>query len=50
MPPQPKRKISTRRQGKRRAAIHLTKPTLVPCPHCHQQKPPHVLCPNCRQY
>ncbi|PJE70092.1 50S ribosomal protein L32 [Candidatus Shapirobacteria bacterium CG10_big_fil_rev_8_21_14_0_10_48_15] len=43
----PKRKISTRRQGKRRAANKLAKPTLGPCPRCQQLKPPHQVCPNC---
>ncbi|MEK7513548.1 MAG: 50S ribosomal protein L32 [Patescibacteria group bacterium] len=50
MPPQPKRKISTRRKGKRRAVIKLTQPNLSKCPHCSQFKLPHQLCPNCHQY
>ncbi|MFH0943141.1 MAG: 50S ribosomal protein L32 [Candidatus Beckwithbacteria bacterium] len=50
MPPQPKRKISSRRQGKRRAAIKLAKPNVLKCPHCHQDKLSHQLCSNCKQY
>ncbi|HKZ35718.1 MAG TPA: 50S ribosomal protein L32 [Patescibacteria group bacterium] len=50
MPPQPKRKISRRRKGKRRAAIRLKLATLVTCAHCGQKKQPHQLCPNCGQY
>lgn len=46
----PKRKISSRRQGKRRAAIKITKPTLVTCPSCQQFKVPHQVCPNCGAY
>ncbi|MBU2051907.1 MAG: 50S ribosomal protein L32 [Patescibacteria group bacterium] len=50
MPPQPKRKISSRRRGKRRASIKLTKITLGKCPHCGQVKQSHRICPNCNQY
>jgi len=46
----PKRKISTRRKGKRRAAIKLKKPNLSKCPHCSQLKTPHQICKNCNQY
>ncbi|PIP51990.1 50S ribosomal protein L32 [Candidatus Beckwithbacteria bacterium CG22_combo_CG10-13_8_21_14_all_01_47_9] len=50
MPPQPKRKISSRRRGKRRAGIKLTLPHLLKCPHCGRVKAGHRLCGNCRQY
>jgi len=50
MPPLPKRKISSRRQGKRRAAKRLSLPTLVSCPNCGQLKKPHQICPNCGSY
>lgn len=46
----PKRKISTGRKGRRRAAIKLKLPTLVPCPECGQLKRPHIACPNCGIY
>ncbi|MGB9706999.1 MAG: 50S ribosomal protein L32 [Microgenomates group bacterium] len=49
MPPLPKRKISSRRQGKRRAAKNLKLPTLIPCPKCGQLKKPHQECPYCHQ-
>lgn len=50
MPPVPKRKISSRRQGKRRAAKRIKIPNLVPCPSCGQLKKPHFVCPNCQNY
>jgi large subunit ribosomal protein L32 len=46
----PKRKISTRRKGKRRAARKLKVPSLVICPQCGGQKPPHQVCPACGYY
>jgi len=46
----PKRKISTGRKGRRRSAIKLKLPTLVPCPHCGQPKQPHLACQNCGYY
>jgi len=50
MPPVPKRRHSTRRQGKRRAKINLKTPVLVPCIQCGELKPPHTACPNCGSY
>ncbi|MGB9911070.1 MAG: 50S ribosomal protein L32 [Microgenomates group bacterium] len=50
MPPLPKRKISSRRQGKRRATHKITLPNLVTCPECGQLKKPHFVCPNCGTY
>ena len=50
MAPQPKRKHSTMRKGKRRAAISLRLPNLVPCPNCSNPKPTHVVCPKCGWY
>ncbi len=46
----PKRKISTRRKGKRRAAQKLTLPTLVVCQKCGEKKLPHMICQNCGTY
>jgi large subunit ribosomal protein L32 len=48
--PVPKRKHSTRRKGKRRAAIKLDLPQLINCPQCQQPKKPHQVCPNCGFY
>ncbi|MBL7150791.1 50S ribosomal protein L32 [Candidatus Microgenomates bacterium] len=46
----PKRRHSTRRQGKRRASIKLNLPNLAPCPKCKELKLPHVVCPKCGEY
>jgi len=46
----PKRKPSTRRQGKRRATHTLKLPALVSCPKCNEPKRPHEVCPNCGYY
>lgn len=50
MAPLPKRRISRGRQGKRRAAINLTNPTLVKCSNCASLKVPHTVCSNCGTY
>ncbi|MDO8487780.1 MAG: 50S ribosomal protein L32 [bacterium] len=50
MTPLPKRRHSTRRQGKGRAAHHLTLPTLVECSNCHQPTRPHRACAHCGFY
>ncbi|MBP9670006.1 50S ribosomal protein L32 [Candidatus Woesebacteria bacterium] len=49
MTPLPKRKWSTRRQGKRRASIKLALPKLVKCTNCGQMKKSHTVCTNCNQ-
>ncbi|MEI8232867.1 MAG: 50S ribosomal protein L32 [bacterium] len=49
MTPLPKRKWSTRRQGKRRASIKLVLPKLVKCTNCEQMKKSHTVCTNCNQ-
>ncbi|PIS15378.1 50S ribosomal protein L32 [Candidatus Shapirobacteria bacterium CG09_land_8_20_14_0_10_38_17] len=46
----PKRRISTRRQGKRRAAQKLTPPALIKCSHCGKLIAPHQVCPYCGFY
>lgn len=46
----PKRRQSTRRQGKRRAAIKVKPIALYPCPNCGQSKPSHQVCPHCGYY
>jgi len=39
----PKRRISTRRKGKRRASQKLKLPQLVVCKKCEEKKLPHVV-------
>lgn len=50
MTPLPKRRLSSARQGKRRAATFLKKTTLVKCENCQSLKLPHVVCANCGTY
>ncbi len=47
MPPVPKRKHSTHRKGKRRAALQLKTPPTTRCPHCKSLKTTHQACPTC---
>ena len=47
MAPLPKRKHSSHRQGKRRAALKLITHHVGKCPHCGLPKPPHFRCPHC---
>lgn len=46
----PKRKTSKARRDKRRTHWKLEKPSLSPCPQCHELKPPHRVCLNCGYY
>ncbi|MCM8770120.1 MAG: 50S ribosomal protein L32 [Candidatus Omnitrophica bacterium] len=48
--PNPKRRHSNSRTGKRRSHDHLRKTTLVVCDHCHNLKPAHQVCPRCGYY
>jgi len=48
--PNPKRRHSKARTGKRRAHDALTSPSLSECPHCHEPKMPHRVCPHCGYY
>jgi large subunit ribosomal protein L32 len=50
MGPLPKRKMSRRRRGNRRAHDALTLRHLVRCDHCNEYKPAHVVCPSCGFY
>ncbi|HUV47265.1 MAG TPA: 50S ribosomal protein L32 [Candidatus Bathyarchaeia archaeon] len=45
----PKRKISTRRKGKRRSSHNLKLPQLVNCKHCGSKKIYRQICPNCQK-
>jgi len=46
----PKKKISRRRRDNRRAHMHITLPSLSPCPNCRTLIPGYQACPNCGQY
>jgi len=48
--PNPKRRHSQARRGKRRAHDHLKKPASSECPSCHEYRLPHRVCPHCGQY
>jgi len=48
--PNPKRKHSKSRTGKRRAHDHITAPAVGSCPHCGEPRPPHRVCPKCGFY
>lgn len=48
--PNPKRRHSHARQGKRRSHDFLTAANLVECRQCHEQKLPHRICPKCGYY
>lgn len=50
MAPLPKRRHSTRRQGKRRNAIVYKIPQYQKCPNCGQPIMTHQACPNCGYY
>ncbi|MBM3935254.1 MAG: 50S ribosomal protein L32 [SAR202 cluster bacterium] len=50
MPPLPKKKHSSGRQGKRAAHHAKTPPNLSECPQCHAAKMPHRVCPKCGYY
>ncbi len=43
----PKKKQTVHRQGRRRAAIKLNKPTLVKCANCKATKVAHHICEAC---
>ncbi len=48
--PNPKRRHSAARTGKRRAHDHLKKVVLSECPNCHATKMPHRVCQSCGHY
>jgi len=48
--PNPKRKHSKSRTGKRRAHDHLTPVLSGNCPHCGEPRLPHRVCPKCGFY
>jgi large subunit ribosomal protein L32 len=50
MPPQPKRKLSKGRRGRRRANDALPAVHLVRCTQCGKLRRPHEVCPDCGAY
>jgi large subunit ribosomal protein L32 len=48
--PNPKRRHSTSRRGKRRAHDFLQAINPSTCPNCQEPKPPHQACPKCGYY
>jgi len=50
MTPLPKRRHSTRRGGKRHAALKVGIPTLINCKTCGQKIIPHRMCRYCGSY
>lgn len=50
MAPLPKRRHSTRRGGKRQAAIKLRLPSLIKCKQCGVFRLGHRVCPSCGYY
>ncbi len=50
MAPLPKRRHSTRRGGKRKASISLSKIGLTKCPNCGVLRVPHHICKSCGFY
>ncbi|HUV72194.1 MAG TPA: 50S ribosomal protein L32 [Clostridia bacterium] len=50
MTPLPKRRWSTRRQGKKRASQKAFSLKMVKCEHCGQLKPSHHICSACGYY
>ena len=50
MTPLPKRRWSTRRQGKKRAGFRALSNTDGKCPNCEKPKSPHLACKFCGFY
>lgn len=48
--PNPKRRHSRSRTGKRRAHDHLVPRSDSICPHCSESTVPHRVCPKCGYY
>jgi large subunit ribosomal protein L32 len=48
--PNPKRKHSKSRTGKRRAHDHLQTPAVGNCPNCGEPRRPHRVCLKCGFY
>ena len=50
MPPLPKRKYPSSRQGKRRSHLAIKMPHVVDCPNCKSPRLAHKACPICGRY
>ena len=50
MAPQPKKKLSSIRQGLRRATLNISLPILSACAECGSLKIAHNVCRNCGKY
>ncbi len=50
MTPLPKRRHSTRRQGKRTASLRVGVAQATKCTNCGKLKKSHVVCPACGYY
>jgi large subunit ribosomal protein L32 len=48
--PNPKRRHSKSRTGKRRSHDHLVAPSIGPCPNCGEPRLPHRVCSKCGFY
>ncbi len=48
--PNPKRRHSKARTGKRRAHDALRAPQTTVCPNCQEPRLPHRVCPKCGHY
>lgn len=48
--PNPKRRHSQARRGKRRAHDAITAPLVVDCPDCKAKTRPHQVCSKCGRY
>lgn len=46
----PKKRLSNRRQGNRRAHHKVKIPQITICPNCRQARLAHHACPNCGTY
>jgi len=50
MTPLPKRRWSTRRQGKKRAGFSVASKSIAVCKNCGKEKVSHQVCPSCGFY
>lgn len=46
----PKEKVSKARRNSRKANWKISTPSMMECPHCHEQKLTHRVCPKCGYY
>lgn len=46
----PKAKVSKARRNSRKANWKISTPSMMECPHCHEQKLTHKVCAKCGYY